>query len=564
MAETKKRVLAGRYRIETAIGQGGMARVFRATDEVLGRTVAVKVLAPQYARDGQFVERFRREAQAAAALNHANVVSVFDTGSEGPVHYIVMEHVEGRTLRDVIAQDGRLHPSRAAEITEALSRALAAAHEQGLVHRDVKPGNVMITAQGDVKVMDFGIARATSGEALTQTATVLGTAAYFSPEQAKGEAVDARSDIYSAGCVLYEMLTGRAPFTGDSPVAIAYQHVREDPTPPSRLNPDVPPPLEAITLKALAKNPANRYQSATEMAEDLGRATRGLPVHATPVLPGDATQVVTRVQRDRTAAMPALEDAEDFRGGGRRTGMIVGVSLGVLALLGIAAWLLISQLTAKAPTIAVPRVIGLQQKDAEALLQQQGFRVTAVQQQGPEKKGKVVDQTPKQDQQAEKGSLVTIYVSTGPEDIVVPGLSGKTLEDAGAELIAAGLKLGEVSRKENPDVEEGIVFEQSPISGEKAKPGSAVSVTVSKGRTTVFVPGTPCADPDEAKELMKGQDLKFKRAGSEFSASCPAGTVARTEPVAGEEVDRGSTVQWYESEGPEPEPSPTPIVSISP
>ena len=260
------RVLNGRYELESRLGEGGMATVFGGSDRLLGRKVAVKVLSRHYARDKTFVERFRREAQAAAGLNHPNVVSVFDTGSDNGVHYIVMEHVDGRTLADVLRQEGALPPDRAAEIAVHVCRALSSAHEKRMVHRDVKPGNVLLTPDGTVKVTDFGIARIPSGEPLTATGSVMGTASYLSPEQATGGRIDARSDIYSLGCVLYEMLTGKPPFDGKSAVSIAYKHVGEEPTAPSAVNPAVPAGLEAVVAKAMAKDPADRYQSADEMA----------------------------------------------------------------------------------------------------------------------------------------------------------------------------------------------------------------------------------------------------------------------------------------------------------
>ncbi|HYT80667.1 MAG TPA: protein kinase, partial [Actinomycetota bacterium] len=229
MADQK--VLGGRYEIDSMLGRGGMAEVYLGTDRVLGRQIAVKVLGSQFSKDNSFVTRFRREAQSAAALNHPNVVSVFDTGSDDGTHFIVMEYIKGKTLSQVIREDGPLMPERAVEITLAVAEALAFAHRHGIIHRDVKPGNIMLTPSGDVKVMDFGIARATSSDSLTQTATVLGTATYFSPEQAQGEAVDARSDVYSLGCVLYEMLAGHPPFSGDTAVAVAYKHVKEEPVP---------------------------------------------------------------------------------------------------------------------------------------------------------------------------------------------------------------------------------------------------------------------------------------------------------------------------------------------
>src|SRR5919204_3759053 len=276
-----RQTLNDRYVIERPLGRGGMAQVYEGRDSVLGRTVAIKVLAAQYAGDQAFVARFRREARAAAALNHPSVVSVFDTGSEDSVHYIVMERVDGRTLADVLAEEGPLPPRRAAEIAAAAAEALAFAHEAGLVHRDVKPGNIMITRDGSVKVMDFGIARAVSADSLTQTTAVFGTASYFSPEQARGERVDHRSDIYSLGVVLYEMLSGRPPFRGESPVAVAFKHVSEEPPPLRAVAPGVSSALEGVAMRALAKDPADRWGSAALMARDLRRAGGATPVAGT-------------------------------------------------------------------------------------------------------------------------------------------------------------------------------------------------------------------------------------------------------------------------------------------
>src|SRR6202043_1383629 len=282
----QSRLLGGRYELDGVVGRGGMAEVYRARDIRLDRVVAVKTLREDLARDATFQARFRREAQSAASLNHPSIIAVYDTGEdmEGPENlpYIVMEYVDGRTLRDLLREDRRLLPERALEITDGVLRALDYSHRHGIVHRDIKPANVMLTRSAEVKVMDFGIARAVSDAqaTMTQTAQVIGTAQYLSPEQARGERVDARSDLYSTGCLLYELLTGRPPFTGDSPVAIAYQHVRENPIPPSRLDPSLPPWADSIVLKAMAKSPNDRYQSAAEMQQDIQRAASGMQVAA--------------------------------------------------------------------------------------------------------------------------------------------------------------------------------------------------------------------------------------------------------------------------------------------
>jgi eukaryotic-like serine/threonine-protein kinase len=356
---TSPTVLLDRYEVGRLLGAGGMAEVFEGRDRLLARRVAIKVLQAQFARDPSFLIRFKREAQAAASLSHPNIVAVYDTGSEDGTHFIVMEYVDGRTLKEVIRAEGPLYPERAAEICADVCSALVAAHARGLIHRDIKPGNVMLTPEGKVKVMDFGIARATTSETITQTAAVVGTAQYISPEQAQGQTVDYRSDLYSLGCCLYEMLTGTVPFTGATPVAIAYRHVREDPTPPRQLNADVPAPLEAICLKAMAKLPDNRYQTAAEFQDDLERFRTGRPVLATPLLdPAATTQAISRgdggadptamlggaVAADRTTryAEPYPEEEE------RRTsvGWIV-VSLLALLLVGLAAFFITRALTAR-------------------------------------------------------------------------------------------------------------------------------------------------------------------------------------------------------------------------
>src|SRR4051794_8727693 len=340
---TTPRLLGSRYEIGEILGYGGMAEVHRGRDVRLGREVAVKVLRADLARDPSFQARFRREAQAAASLNHPAIVAVYDTGEEdvyGNQPYIVMEYVEGRTLRDVLKVEGRLMPRRAMEIVADVCAALDFSHRNGIVHRDVKPGNVMITRTGAVKVMDFGIARAVADNAatVTQTAAVIGTAQYLSPEQARGENVDARSDVYSTGCLLYELITGVPPFQGDSPVAVAYQHVRENPVLLSARNPEIPRVVDSIVMKALAKNQLNRYQSAGDMRQDLQRALADQPVLAEAIMTdAERTQFIARtppppIALRRTEYPPDEDD-------GRRTGLIwAAVVIALLLVIGAAAY----------------------------------------------------------------------------------------------------------------------------------------------------------------------------------------------------------------------------------
>ena len=369
---TQPRLLGGRYELDGVVGRGGMAEVYRARDIRLDRIVAVKTLREDLARDQTFQARFRREAQSAASLNHPSIVAVYDTGEDmaGPTHvpYIVMEYVDGRTLRELLRDDRRLLPERALEITDGVLRALDYSHRNGIVHRDIKPGNVMLTRSAEVKVMDFGIARAVSDAqaTMTQTAQVIGTAQYLSPEQARGERVDARSDLYSTGCLLYELLTGRPPFTGDSPVAIAYQHVRENPIPPSRIDPEIPAWADSIVLKAMAKDPAERYQSAAEMRTDIQRALSGVPVAAPPqatemYAPGTQRMGPSTMMAGAapTGAMSPYGPGEDGYGGGgngRRRALwwILGSIAAILII--VIAYLLLSGGGGK--TSAVPSVVG--------------------------------------------------------------------------------------------------------------------------------------------------------------------------------------------------------------
>src|SRR4051812_39022000 len=382
---TKPRLVGGRYELGELIGYGGMAEVHRGRDSRLNREVAIKVLRADLARDPSFLNRFRREAHSAAGLNHPSIVAVYDTGEDltadgTPQPFIVMEFVDGRTLRDIVRSEGPLPARRALEIVADVCAALDFSHRNGIVHRDIKPANVMITPTGAVKVMDFGIARAVAdtSSTMTQTANVIGTAQYLSPEQARGEAVDARSDVYSTGCLLYELLTGAPPFQGDSPVAVAYQHVRENPVVPSGRTPDVPRAVDSIVMKALAKNVANRYQSAAEMRQDIQRALANQPVLAEAVMTdAERTQFISRTPPPPVAVLRRPDDYGDEPHNQRRTGLIwLAVVLALLLVAGGASWLILheknSGSTAKAVTVPAA-VIGMRPPAAEDRLKRAGL-----------------------------------------------------------------------------------------------------------------------------------------------------------------------------------------------
>lgn len=549
-------VLGGRYRVEHELGRGGMAKVFLGTDTVLGRPVAIKILAPRFADDEGFVQRFRREAQAAARLSNPNVVSVFDTGTDGGVHFIVMEYVEGRTLADYLAGGGRIMSDRAIEIAEAVCGALSAAHAQGVIHRDIKPGNIMLTPAGQVKVADFGIARmTTTAETVAQTAAVLGTASYLSPEQAQGQPVDGRSDIYSLGCVVYEMVTGRPPFLGDSPVAVASKQVLEQPITPSKLNGDVTPDLDAVILRALAKNAANRYQSAEEFRADLERARHGLPVEATPLLAPPATTQVIRPSGGGTQVMPPVEP-----GGSRWWIPVVVIGL-LLAAIGVVLWLFASNVlggkdeTSPTPTLVeVPNVVEMRVRDAEQTLLGEELKIAperisqVIEDPTTQEAGTVVAQDPAAGDQVEAGTEVTLTVLVAPDAVAIPLTEGRTPEDAQAALEAAGFNVLGTQDRASATIDVGKVIGTDPAAGTDQPFGSDVTILVSTGPGTVTVPDVVCFSYGQAKGKIQDADLVPVLAPETMPPNllCSNGSkVVATDPAADTPVQPGSEVLIY-------------------
>ncbi|MBX7269827.1 Stk1 family PASTA domain-containing Ser/Thr kinase [Micromonospora sp. Llam7] len=564
------RLLGGRYQVGELLGYGGMAEVHRGRDLRLGRDVAIKMLRADLARDATFQMRFRREAQNAASLNHPAIVAVYDTGEEQAptgetLPFIVMEFVNGRTLKEVLGAEGRLQPRRALEICADIGAALDFSHRHGIIHRDIKPGNVMLTQTGQVKVMDFGIARALASGAttMTQTSAVIGTAQYLSPEQARGEAVDARSDVYAAGCVLFELLCGHPPFVGDSPVSVAYQHVREAPPTPSDLNPDVNPAVDAIVLKALSKNPLNRYQSAGEMRADLLRAAAGRPVLATPVM-----------REDETVAMAAAGGAGYPSAGGTQTRQIparVGdprqrkasswliamfAALGVLAVIALVAALLLNE---QPPEDApVPTVTGLSQDAAFAQIERDGFTPAL----GDPvftsdcREGTVTNQTPAAGERAEPNSAVTVQVCGGKPKVTIPtGLVGSTRESAETRLDELKLTV-EVEEKDSGEPA-GQVLEVNPPSGEKVAEGSEVTLTVSRGNVVAVPDVEGLTEADAKRQLDSAGFEAVVEIGPEVPAN-EAGRVVDQNPNADTPRTKGSKVTIVVSvEEPEEEPDPS-------
>jgi beta-lactam-binding protein with PASTA domain/predicted Ser/Thr protein kinase len=564
-------VFTGRYQIERHLARGGMAEVYLARDLLLDRPVALKVLFPEFASDRSFVERFRREARSAANLNHPNIVSIYDWGEEDGTYFIVMEYVDGLTLRDVIRRQGPLMANRAAEIGADIAAALHFAHVGGVIHRDVKPGNVLITTT-QVKVTDFGIARAGDpAESLTQAGAVMGTATYFSPEQAQGHVVDPRTDVYSLGVVLYEMVSSRPPFTGENPVSIAYQHVREEPVPPSQHNPDVPPVFDAIVAKAMAKNRANRYSSAEDLRADLLRFSQGQPVAAEPVLPAAAATGVMApgggtptgvVAADTTRVQPGVDGTRVVAPGETfvqyeerpraRTSTYIVILVAALAVLAGLLFLLSRQLgVGGAQEVTVPLVVGRDRADAERQLRDLGLdpEVREVQDE-VNPVGRVTAQEPLANTQVRRGTTVIISVSSGAPVVEVPDVRGRTLDAAREALVAAGFRVE--TRDANSDRDPpNTVIDQSPAANTRQAKGSVITLTVSQGVEEIPVPNVRGRSASDAANVL-GQAGFRTTTRSESSNEFEQGLVIRTEPATGTPLERNSTVTMVISSGPAP------------
>jgi eukaryotic-like serine/threonine-protein kinase len=565
---TQPRLLGGRYELDGIVGRGGMAEVFRARDIRLDRLVAVKTLREDLARDATFQARFRREAQSAASLNHPSIVAVYDTGEDmsGSSHvpYIVMEYVDGRTLRDLLRDDRRLLPERALEITDGVLRALDYSHRHGIVHRDIKPGNVMLTRTGEVKVMDFGIARAVSDAqaTMTQTAQVIGTAQYLSPEQARGERVDARSDLYSTGCLLYELLTGRPPFLGDSPVAIAYQHVRENPVPPSHLDPEIPAWADSIVLRAMAKDPAQRYQSAADMRTDIQRALSGVPVAAPRGMGYATTQRMgsgATAGAGPTRAIPGYEygpeeDGYTDGGGGsrRRTWLLWAAgALLVLAVLGGVAYAFFGGNGG----VAVPQVNGLSQKQATEQVQKAGLMPKVVHQASPTvQKGLVITTSPANGNLVARGTTVTLFVSNGPPKVKVPNVLHQNEADARNLLTNEGFRVKEVT-DQNSTAKPNTVVGQNPAPNTLVNKGATVTLSVSPGGSQI--PNVVGEQVAIAQGQLANAGFANVQVNEVSSPGVQDGIVTGQNPTAGQLVPTSTTIILQVVKN-QPTPTPTP------
>lgn len=527
--------LGGRYELRMLLGSGGMAEVHLAHDLRLDRSVAVKTMRGDLAHEPVLLERFRREAQSTASLNHPAIAAVYDTGEDltygSQLPYLVMEYVDGMTLRDSLYSGPPLTVARALEVTAGVLRALAHSHQHGIVHRDIKPANVMLTWAGEVKVMDFGIARDARDTGMTQTSIVIGTAQYLSPEQAMGQEIDARSDLYSTGCLLYELLTFRTPFTGETPMAVMYQHIQEAPRPPSLYNPEVGPQVDAIVLRALEKDPAYRYQSAGHMLADIeAYLGTGLLAAGAEPLP-----VETDFPYDDAA------DQKEERGRPRGAVALITGATAVIVLALVLGWFMFGRGSADDGKVDVPDLVGQSLEDARRTADNVDLTVTVDKREpcADQPKGHICEQSPTEGELA-KGEAVSVTVSTGAPKIEVPDVTDKDEDDASRILEDKGFKV-KLRHVESESEDAGTVLKQNPDGGEKVEKGTEVTLTVAKEVEKTTVPDLTGSTVSEARELLTAQNLKLGST-TEVESDSESGTVVGQSTASGADVEPGTAI----------------------
>ena len=562
------RLLAGRYELIEKIGEGGMAIVYKAKCRLLNRYVAIKILRPEFTKDEQFVENFRRESQAAAGLSHPNIVSVYDVGQEGNIHFIVMELVEGKTLSELIEEKGRLDYKEAINITRQVASALSLAHKNQIVHRDIKPHNILITNTGVAKLADFGIAKAVSASTIIGgNNKVMGSVHYFSPEQARGAYVDERSDIYSLGIVLYEMLTGKVPFDGDNPISIALMHINDPMPPVSAEVPGIPPQLEKIIMKATDKYQTNRYRTADEMIEDLDNIefiTKVMGQKAFTIAGEEEKEqpaVSVRPERERThrKSEPAGKTEESDKTLERANKISTGFIIGAVAVLVIAGIIglgaLLGWFSGDSEEIKVPNFVGSTFEKAQALAQETGLEIARGEDvySPDQEEGKITSQNPTADSVVSPGKLITVYVSKGKKDGVVPKIVGMDYKGASEYLKTFGFELG-IVKTESSTLPENVIIEQSVEEGSTALKGTKIDVTVSdgKGKETVKMPNLIGKTPDEANAIIDTEGLKLGDATYEETTTTAQNLIFWQQYPEGTELEKGTAVSYKVSKGEKP------------
>jgi beta-lactam-binding protein with PASTA domain/predicted Ser/Thr protein kinase len=557
-----EQIVGGRYRVVRKLGGGGMADVYLCEDRTLGRHVALKVLLQRYHGDATFVERFRREAKAAAGLNQANLVSIYDWGELGGTYYIVMEYVEGETLKEYIRRQGRLSGSEAVRVSLQLLAALEFAHRNGIVHRDIKPQNVMLDREGNAKVTDFGIARA-GDSGMTEAGSILGTAQYLAPEQAQGQRVDARSDLYSVGIVLYEMLTGTVPFKGDSAVTVALKHVNEMAPEPAQLVPGLPYALNQIVLKAIAKAPADRYQTAAQFARDLHSAQIGGPIAAAGFDAGAERTSLMTAPAGATAVMAQapLDQTTSDRSRKRRRWPVVLLIVLLLLVIAAAAYGLVRAMGGG--SVAVPSVVGQSKSAAVHALTKKGFKASLQEEYSDTvAKGFVSRQAPSGGTKLRKGETVDLWVSKGSETVTLSDFKGWAPKEVEAWLAQNDL-VGVKRSGKSGAVASGKVYRQDPKANVDVRRGDTVTYWVSSGKPMATVPDLSNLSQSDAEAALAGVGLVLGVPTPQSSTTVPVGSVISQDPVAGTDVAKGSAVNIVVSSGPpSPSPTPTPTVAV--
>lgn len=571
------KLLMGRYELVEKIGEGGMAVVYKAKDRLLNRYVAVKILRPEYTRDAQFVDSFRRESQAAAGLESPNIISIYDVGREGNIHFIVMEYIDGMSLSDVIKVEAPMDYKAAIAITKQIASALSVAHSHNIIHRDIKPHNIMMKSDGTAKLGDFGIAKAVSDSTLTETSKIIGSVHYFSPEQARGSYVDERSDIYSLGIILYEMLTGKVPFDGDNPVQVALMHINDEIVPPSRIVPGIPPQLEKIVMKATDKFQTNRYASADEMLDDLNSiefVSNTIGDQAVFAQPDFTKTIYEARNEDLSAVGYGNDDEDDYeedrpeKKGKKKKGkgaLIAGVIIALIALGGaaFAGWYYFLR-EEPVKMVEVPEVTGISYSQAKELLKAKGLEI----ERGDDvksdtyDKGEVVSQDPGQGEEVEEGTVVTVNISAGAETAQVPNMIGKYYSsDTVTVLKSNNFDEGDIKYEKSDDFEEGQIIDQDPKAGTTREVGTKINLTVCSGKKTeeVAVPSLTGLTLEKAESKLKKAGLKRGQVDYEQSDVYGEGFVMWQQYQAGTAIKKGTAVDIIVSQGsPEEEPEKSP------
>jgi serine/threonine-protein kinase len=545
------KMLGNRYEILEKIGEGGMAKVYKAKCHLLNRIVAIKILRPEFAADESFVKKFKRESQAAASLSHPNIVSIYDVGQEGDIYYIVMEYVKGHTLKEIIKESGGpLEIERAINIARQVAKALDHAHKNKIIHRDIKPQNILITEDDVVKVTDFGIARAANGATITYTGDVIGTAYYFSPEQAKGSIVDERTDIYSLGIVLFEMLTGKVPFEGESPISVALKHIQEEIIPPSRLNKKIPEELDKIVMKATQKDPNLRYQTASEFLKDLDTFLRNpkdlvfeeKDFEKTKVMPSKEAEELKR------AALKA-ESEKKRRELWKKVGVVLLILM-FLASLSYGTFYVLNNFF-KVSDVVVPNVVGLSLSQASKILSEHNLKMEISEERYSDKpENTIIEQQPAEGTLVKPGSTVYVIISKGRQVVIVPNVIGRDYLEAKSILENAGLKVNFIENY-NDQYQKGYVFDQNPRYGVQVEYGTTIDVYVSKGSQPAVVPNVVNMSLDEAKVALENAGLTLGKVIYNETSDVPENTVLQQSVPPDTQVKKGSPIDLVVSKMPQ-------------